>query len=313
MTEFKLIPLFDIEFRNVLNDRDIEQIEESSPFVELMGSILQEGLLQPICVEAEQEDDGYRYKLLFGKRRYLAFLNLSKIHPKTFSEIPCMIVSSSDSKTPIEVKILHENKYRQDIPVDIFLESSLSLLPKFISSSNSISLEKGIEYLSEYYDIKENVSLSQNKDIVSFINSVEEFLEKVKIKLVEFNKYKILRDYPKEIQTLFYNGSINFSDTSHLSFMYEKDISNYESCLTDINKNGRNKEKNRLTIFSYLQGEKEDSINSLISFMNKKMKKIKSAMKTLTDISDSDSEKIESLIMELEKTIKNSKGTNEKK
>jgi len=95
------------EVSNVRHEYDKASIGE------LAESIRQQGLLQPITVAAAA--DGF-YDILFGHRRYRAFVLLNQSDHNTFLKIKCIVKTKGDfDEKDIAIQQLIENVQRENI------------------------------------------------------------------------------------------------------------------------------------------------------------------------------------------------------
>ncbi len=310
MYSFKNIELSRIACNERLKDRDDNEIEESFEFLELMASISDVGLLQPICVE--KSDDGY--SLLFGKRRFYAFLHLNEAHGEKYATIPAIILDPKDSNKeyPVEVKILHENKYRQDIRRDNYIESSIALFPKFVSQNNSISFKEGLVLVEELLSVHNKESGQPlDRERVEFLNAIDKFLEFTKIKIVELERYKKLLHFDSDIRDLFYCDAIYFSDAVLLEDFHKENPDEYKKCLKDIDKDASKVENNHL-IKKYVSATGVNNVEETIKFLSNKLRVIKRVSKGIKELDKKEQEKAKELMIELELLFKNQKEKNEK-
>lgn len=70
--------------------------ETSGQFEDLVGSIRQQGLIQPISLWQLDEDEE-RYLVIAGERRWRAFRRLAEENPADYSQIPARSPSSPAS------------------------------------------------------------------------------------------------------------------------------------------------------------------------------------------------------------------------
>jgi ParB family transcriptional regulator, chromosome partitioning protein len=102
----------DITIKNVPLEK-IHQLENSrvhyheGDMADLMSSIRQHGLMQPIGIRLHPKKSG-EYEILYGNRRFVAMQKLGR------DEISCIIVDSKD-KTDFVVKNLVENLQRKNL------------------------------------------------------------------------------------------------------------------------------------------------------------------------------------------------------
>jgi ParB family chromosome partitioning protein len=110
----KKVPLTSIE-RNPRQPRQSVD-ETSAEFQDLVGSIRQQGLIQPISLWQLDEDED-RYVVIAGERRWRAFKRLAEENPADYSRIPAT-VTVLDGEQP-EARALMmgliENVVREDL------------------------------------------------------------------------------------------------------------------------------------------------------------------------------------------------------
>lgn len=302
------IPLKDIIFKNKLNDRDIDEIKESKTFIELISSIKQVGLLQPICVELK---DG-KYELLFGKRRYLAFETLIEIEGKKFLDIPA-IVTDEEEDVPQALKILHENRFREGISKNTYLESSLYLLPKFINKENEYSLKNGIEYIENYITVKKNKEDAgiPPLELIEFTNSVEDFLEFTKCDISDLEKYSKLNEKNIIFQELYFNSKIYFSSISDLEYIEENNVEDFNKCVEELRELSFKKDS-KDCISKYIKKEKKHKKDEAISYIKNRLRSIDRNLQKYENFDESSLDEVQKLFNQIEKVFKKSIKKDEK-
>jgi len=300
---FKEILLSDIEYVDILQDRDYQEIETSSSFIEFMRSIKSEGLLQPICVVPST--DG-KYTILFGKRRFLASLQIAALDGKEDAKIPSIIIDKSidENGTPVEVKILHENKHRENISRESYIESSIRLLPRFILKSNPLSLELGIDYIDDYILFSKDKSFhSSSSNIISLINGVKDFLESVHLKIQDIEEYRAMKGFDIEIRSIYYNGDIFFSSAKTLQELKNNNEEKFQSCLELISSSS-SRQANGKTISSFSLSPTTSGADYALLYLKKRMKSISRLSKNIGVFDEEDIEKTKELFNEIELIFK---------
>jgi ParB/RepB/Spo0J family partition protein len=108
------VPLADIE-PNPNQPRAMVDVT-SQEFEELVGSIRQQGLIQPISLWQVDEDQE-RYVIIAGERRWRAFRHLAEENPSEYSRIPASItiLRGEDSQAKALMMALVENVVREDL------------------------------------------------------------------------------------------------------------------------------------------------------------------------------------------------------
>ena len=127
------VALSQIELDDKLNVRH-KLFDE--PLEELKDSIKALGLLQPIVVMKPKEDGG-KYKLLIGQRRYKAFKELG------YAKIPAIVIDYQDQKTAIALS-LSENMYRSELSHEDMAEAVSKLYDLYKGDINKIARDTGI-------------------------------------------------------------------------------------------------------------------------------------------------------------------------
>lgn len=98
-------------------DQPRRSIDETSPaFQDLIGSIREQGLIQPISLWQKSADSDYLIEA--GERRWRAYRHLADERPADFSRIPAMVrrLAGADPPTTLLIRGLLENLCRQDLP-----------------------------------------------------------------------------------------------------------------------------------------------------------------------------------------------------
>lgn len=90
--------------------------ETSGEFQDLVGSIRQQGLIQPISLWQLDEDEE-RYLLIAGERRWRAFRRLAEDNPSEFARIPATVTVLDGDKPEARALMmgLIENVVREDL------------------------------------------------------------------------------------------------------------------------------------------------------------------------------------------------------
>lgn len=109
------VPLHLIDVRKQPRDR----IDETSPeFLDLVGTIREHGVLQPISLELLDvpTPDGNKYRLIAGERRYRAMTVLAKENAQDFGRISAVVIRvvGDNKDAQVLMKQLIENVVRQD-------------------------------------------------------------------------------------------------------------------------------------------------------------------------------------------------------
>ena len=93
--------------------------ENSQEFRELVGTIREHGLLQPISLMLldDQTDDGKQYRIIAGERRFRAFSQLALEDPQEYGRIPATVVRvvGENKDAQVLMKALIENVVREDL------------------------------------------------------------------------------------------------------------------------------------------------------------------------------------------------------
>jgi ParB/RepB/Spo0J family partition protein len=113
----------DLPLRQIYSDDTFNCRGQIQPFevVDLANDIKKSGLQTPISVQPWTEKPGYKYRILAGHRRFMAFrINESE-------SIPCFIVHVSDELEARDYN-LKENLFRQDLNL---LQEAKALEPYF--------------------------------------------------------------------------------------------------------------------------------------------------------------------------------------
>lgn len=108
------VPLTDIE-PNPNQPRAMVDVH-SQEFEDLMGSIRQQGLIQPISLwQLDEEQE--RYLIIAGERRWRAFQHLAQESPSEYARIPASItvLRGEDSQAKALMMALVENIVREDL------------------------------------------------------------------------------------------------------------------------------------------------------------------------------------------------------
>jgi ParB/RepB/Spo0J family partition protein len=110
----KKVPLTSIE----ANPRQPRQgVDETSPeFQDLVGSIRQQGLIQPISLW-QLDEDQERYLVIAGERRWRAFKRLAEENPADYSRIPATVTVLDGDQPEARALMmgLIENVVREDL------------------------------------------------------------------------------------------------------------------------------------------------------------------------------------------------------
>jgi len=104
--EFSHIQLKDIVVHDQVRSK--EQMDDDS-LKELMGSISEKGVLQPVLVYRTSDTEAHKYVLVAGERRFLASKVLNKPH------IPARILTKEPTEAEIIEMQLIENLQRKDL------------------------------------------------------------------------------------------------------------------------------------------------------------------------------------------------------
>lgn len=116
--EFKQLPLTNIVLSNY-NARKFDQQtpERQRKFEELVASVREQGVIQPIAVRPIETEEGTVYEIMAGERRYRAASRVSEETGNTWATIPAMVYQVSDAEA---IAIMTtENLQREDLtPVE---------------------------------------------------------------------------------------------------------------------------------------------------------------------------------------------------
>jgi len=105
--------IMEVPVAQVREKSNVRQEYDNASIAELAESIRQQGLLQPITVAAAE--NGY-YDILFGHRRYRAFVLLSQTDHETFLKIKCIVKTKGEfNEKEILVQQLIENVQRENV------------------------------------------------------------------------------------------------------------------------------------------------------------------------------------------------------
>jgi ParB/RepB/Spo0J family partition protein len=101
-------------------DQPREMVDESSlEFLELVGTIREHGLLQPISLMLldSPTTEGKQYRIIAGERRFRAFSLLSREDPQEYGRIPATVVRvvGENKDAQVLMKALIENLVRADL------------------------------------------------------------------------------------------------------------------------------------------------------------------------------------------------------
>jgi ParB family chromosome partitioning protein len=95
--------------------------EASEEFEDLVGSIRAHGLIQPISLWQVDEENGERYTIIAGERRWRAFKRLAAEDPNAYASIPATITVLAGTQPQVKALMmgLVENVVREDLkPTD---------------------------------------------------------------------------------------------------------------------------------------------------------------------------------------------------
>jgi ParB/RepB/Spo0J family partition protein len=99
-------------------DQPRSAVDENSPeFEDLVGSIRAQGLIQPISLWQVDEDNGDRFTIIAGERRWRAFRRLAVENPNDYSLIPATITVLRGDQPHVKALMqgLIENIVREDL------------------------------------------------------------------------------------------------------------------------------------------------------------------------------------------------------
>src|SRR6266496_2007737 len=110
----------DIPLRFLVPDPDqprLEIDETGTEFLDLVGTIREHGLLQPISVRELEPGGDARYMIIAGERRYRAYLHLAEQDPNEFGRIPATVIRivGQNKEAQVLMKQLIENAVRVDV------------------------------------------------------------------------------------------------------------------------------------------------------------------------------------------------------
>lgn len=137
----------------VIGEWNVRTLDREKGIGDLVESIQQYGLLQPIVVFQEEKE---RYNLIIGQRRLRAFNELKKKGYSQFKDIPAVILPVKPDEEQIKILSLSENIHRVELNRADIVEV-ISHLYKNYKSAKKVAkiLGKSTSYVYEHLKIQD--------------------------------------------------------------------------------------------------------------------------------------------------------------
>ncbi len=313
--EIKKINISSIYLQESMLHRNIDEVEISLPFLELVYSISKIGLIHPITV---REDKDGKYELHVGSRRLLAYKNLEIIYRhepiKEYQTILATVYPPETKTEDMLVKNIHENKFRSDQDTVENIEAKISAVPFFLKCGREGELKEnkilGYKILKLYMsflrgNFKTNEKyLDEIKKITNCrdpLKGLDKFFEGIKENpRTFFDKVSIIFTAPTPIIFLMQEKTISLRSAKSLSAMKsEEDKIKLIKRLKD-KENIPYKELHKIIKESNMKNSPLKNKKELLNyskniFLLLENKKI--------DLEDKEHEKIKAYLAEIEETL----------